>query len=54
MAASKAGAKAELVVLPDLGFKGNSHMIMQDKNSLEIAKWISNWMDRTVPRDSTR
>jgi hypothetical protein len=47
-AATKAGARAELVLLPDVGFHGNSHMLMQDKNSLPIADWLLAWIDRHV------
>ncbi len=47
-AAVKAGARAELVMLPDVGFHGNSHMLMQDKNSLAIADWLLAWIDRRV------
>jgi hypothetical protein len=45
-AAVNAGARAELVLLPDVGFRGNSHMLMQDKNSLAIADWLLAWIDR--------
>lgn len=47
-AATKAGARAELVVLPDVGFHGNSHMLMQDRNSLGIADWLLAWINRHV------
>ena len=47
-AANKSGARAELVVLPDVGFHGNSHMLMQDKNSLDVADWLLAWIDRHV------
>ena len=47
-AANKAGGKVELVVLPDIGVHGNSHMLMQDKNSLQIADWLLAWIDRHV------
>ena len=40
----KAGGNAELVALPDVGIKGNSHMLMQDKNSLEVADWLLAWI----------
>jgi pimeloyl-ACP methyl ester carboxylesterase len=49
-AANKAGGKVELVVLPEIGIKGNSHMLMQDRNSLEIADWLLAWIDRTIER----
>lgn len=47
-AANAAGGKAELTVLPDIGIHGNSHMLMQDKNSLTIAHWLVEWIDRHV------
>jgi hypothetical protein len=34
-AANAVGGKAELVLLPEVGIRGNSHMLMQDRNSLE-------------------
>ena len=33
---------------PDQGIRGNSHMIMQDKNNLQIADLILKWMDKAV------
>jgi hypothetical protein len=47
-AASKAGAHAEVVLLPDVGFHGNSHMLMQDRNSLLVADWLLGWIDREI------
>jgi hypothetical protein len=47
-AATKAGVKVDLVVLPEIGIHGNSHMLMQDKNSLQIADWLLAWIDRRV------
>jgi pimeloyl-ACP methyl ester carboxylesterase len=35
---------AEFLLLPDLGIKGNSHMMMMDKNNLEIADIIIKWL----------
>jgi len=50
-AANRAGARAEVIALPDVGFHGNSHMLMQDKNSLQVAGWLLGWIDRaTAPR----
>jgi pimeloyl-ACP methyl ester carboxylesterase len=48
-AMKKAGGRTELVVLPDLGIKGNSHMLMQDSNSLELAAWLVAWLNKNVP-----
>jgi hypothetical protein len=47
-AVNKVGGKAEMISLPDLGIKGNSHMLMQDRNSLELAGWLVGWLDRNV------
>ena len=33
---------------PDRGIRGNSHMIMQDKNNLQIADLILQWIDARV------
>ena len=46
--ANKAGGQVELVMLPDIGCHGNSHMLMQDRNNLEIADWLLTWIDRHV------
>ncbi|HVG20774.1 MAG TPA: hypothetical protein VNI02_17135 [Blastocatellia bacterium] len=35
-----AGGKAQMLHLPEQGIRGNSHMIMQDKNNLRIADLI--------------
>jgi hypothetical protein len=47
-AANQAGGNTELVLLPEIGIKGNSHMLMQDRNSLEIADWLLAWIDKHV------
>jgi pimeloyl-ACP methyl ester carboxylesterase len=47
---NKAGGKATLVQLPKIGIKGNSHMLMQDKNNLEVADLILSWIEKTVER----
>jgi pimeloyl-ACP methyl ester carboxylesterase len=43
-----AGVPVELVQLPKVGIKGNSHMMMQDKNSLVVADWLNTWISRHV------
>jgi pimeloyl-ACP methyl ester carboxylesterase len=47
-AANAAGGHVELVSLPDVGFHGNSHMLMEDKNSLDIVAWLAKWIDRHI------
>jgi pimeloyl-ACP methyl ester carboxylesterase len=43
-----AGGDAQLMSLPKLGIKGNSHMLMQDKNNLQLADLILTWIDQHV------
>jgi hypothetical protein len=38
------GGRASLVRLPDVGLKGNSHMMMQDRNNLQVADFILGWI----------
>jgi len=49
-AANKAGGKAEMVMLADAGMPGASHMLMQDRHSLQIGAWLADWIDRNVRR----
>ena len=46
--ANAAGGKAELLVLPEIGIKGNTHMLMQDDNSLDIADILLDWIGKHV------
>jgi multimeric flavodoxin WrbA len=47
MAASAraAGGSIEIINLPDHGIKGNTHMMMMDKNNGEVASVIQDWLD---------
>jgi pimeloyl-ACP methyl ester carboxylesterase len=38
------GGRATLVALPEVGIKGNSHMMMQDRNNLQVADFILKWL----------
>jgi pimeloyl-ACP methyl ester carboxylesterase len=42
------GGDAEMMSLPKMGIKGNSHMLMQDKNNLQLADLILAWIDGHV------
>jgi hypothetical protein len=33
-------------VLPDIGIKGNTHMLMQDDNNLDIADILLDWIGK--------
>jgi len=39
-----AGGRAQLTLLPDVGIKGNSHMMMMDRNNLQVAEVIQKWL----------
>jgi len=39
-----AGGSADVVDLPDIGIRGNSHFPMMDRNNGEIADLIENWL----------
>ena len=45
-----AGGDARMLHTPAEGIRGNSHMIMQDKNNLRIADLIMKWIDERVAR----
>ena len=47
-----AGGQAEMLAPPERGIRGNSHMIMQDRNSLQIADLILQWIDARVSKRS--
>ena len=39
-----AGGSIDVVDLPEAGIKGNSHMMMMDKNNAMIADLIQKWL----------
>jgi pimeloyl-ACP methyl ester carboxylesterase len=39
-----AGGKVDVINLPDIGIKGNSHMMMMDKNNAAVADVIQGWL----------
>ncbi len=43
-----AGGDFTFMSLPEKGLKGNSHMFMQDKNNLQVADLILDWIGRHV------
>jgi len=42
----KAGGRYEVVDLPKIGIRGNSHMMMMDKNSDQVAGVIQDWLQK--------
>ena len=45
----QAGVKVDFVRLADIGLRGNSHMMMVEKNSDAIAQVIVEWLAKNVP-----
>jgi pimeloyl-ACP methyl ester carboxylesterase len=41
---TKAGGKVDVLDLPKAGMRGNSHMLMMDKNNLQVAALIQEWL----------
>lgn len=44
-----AGVKHTFTRLADVGIHGNAHMMMLEKNNLEIAAYLRQWIEKTVP-----
>lgn len=42
----QAGVAHDFVRLENIGIHGNGHMMMLEKNNLEIAKWIAGWLEK--------
>jgi len=45
----QAGVQSTFIKLADLGFRGNGHMMMLEENNLEIAAFMTAWLDETLP-----
>jgi pimeloyl-ACP methyl ester carboxylesterase len=45
---TQAGVKHDFVSLPEAGIRGNGHMMMLEKNNLEIAALLEGWMRKNV------
>jgi hypothetical protein len=45
---NQAGVKAEYIRLQDKGIRGNGHMVMLEKNNLDIARLIDDWVQANV------
>ena len=42
----EAGGSVDVINLPEIGLKGNSHMMMMDRNNLQIADLIEGWLKK--------
>lgn len=47
---NRAGGRASMLHIPSLGIHGNSHLLMQDTNNLDIADVLLDWMDRNATK----
>jgi pimeloyl-ACP methyl ester carboxylesterase len=45
---NQAGVKTTYVNLEDVGLRGNGHIMLAEKNSAEIAKYLQSWIDKNV------
>jgi hypothetical protein len=45
---AQAGVPNTFVRLPDKGIRGNGHMVMIERNSLEIAKVVDDWIVASI------
>jgi hypothetical protein len=44
----QAGVDNDFIRLPDIGIHGNSHYLMLEKNSMEIAGVVADWLSKRV------
>jgi pimeloyl-ACP methyl ester carboxylesterase len=53
-AINQAGGVAKFLLLPDAGIMGNSHMMMMDKNNLDVADAIIEWVDQNTGKKAAK
>jgi S-ribosylhomocysteine lyase LuxS involved in autoinducer biosynthesis len=44
----QAGVNVDFIKLEDVGIRGNGHMMMLEKNNQEIAKVMTDWLQKSV------
>lgn len=49
-----AGGQAQMLDPTERGIRGNTHMIMQDKNNLQIADLLLQWLDEHVSKSQAK
>ena len=49
----QAGVHPTFIKLAGVGIKGNGHMMMLEKNNIEVAAVISTWLTRSIPDAAT-
>jgi pimeloyl-ACP methyl ester carboxylesterase len=50
----QAGAHITWIKLGEIGIHGNGHMMMLEKNNLEIAALLSHWLAKALPRTANK
>ena len=50
----QAGVHPQWIKLGEIGIHGNGHMMMLEKNNLEIAAAMSKWLDNSLPKAATK
>ena len=45
---TQAGVQNQMVRLEEVGIQGNGHMVMLEKNNLEVASWINKWLQVNI------
>ena len=50
----QAGVHATWMKLGDIGIHGNGHMIMLEKNNMEVAEQMSRWLTKVLPAAATK
>jgi pimeloyl-ACP methyl ester carboxylesterase len=46
----QAGVEHDFVRLADVGIRGNGHMMMLEKNNLQIAQFLREWVEKKIPQ----
>lgn len=50
----QAGVEHDFVRLADVGIRGNGHMMMLEKNNLEIASFLRDWLEKKLNRQDAK
>jgi hypothetical protein len=45
---TQAGVKNSFARLPEVGIRGNGHMMMLEKNNLQIAALLRGWIEKNI------
>ena len=51
---SQAGVQNTFVALSKVGIRGNGHFLQLEKNSLEIARLVANWLESQLDKNAQR